>query len=82
MCGGELCVQVAAVPDDEPGGEPCEITAVPSGMAERGSTVDFEVSEPCDTSPSEDGDDPPSDDEDESPSEAPDESAAAESDAG
>lgn len=81
VCGGELCVKVVAVPDDEPGGEPCEITAVPSGTAERGSTVAFEVSKPCDASP-EDGDDPPPDDEGEPPSEAPDESATVESDAG
>ncbi len=84
VCGGELCVTVVAVPDDEPGGEPCEITAVPSGTVERGSTVAFEVSEPCGAS-TEEGDDPPPDDESEPPSEAPDEPdepATAESDAG
>ena len=79
-CGGELCVEVVAVPDTESGGVPCEITAVPSGMAERRSTVVFEVSEPCGGSPPDDGTPPPNDGDSESSSEAPDTGESADAD--
>ncbi|MDQ3989465.1 MAG: hypothetical protein M3291_09775 [Actinomycetota bacterium] len=86
-CGGALCVDVAAVADDDPGGEPCQITGVPpeGSTVKRGSTVTFVIEEACDASPIHDGDDPPpDDDENGSSSEAPDpgESTAADPDEG
>ena len=62
-CGGELCVEVAAVVDDEQGGKPCRIADVPpvGSTAKRGSTVTFVIEERCDASPSEEGGDQPPD---------------------
>jgi len=86
-CGGSLCVDVAAVVDDDPGGEPCRITSVPpeGSTVKRGSTITFAIEEACDASPIHDTDDPsPDGDEGEPSSEAPDpgESTAADPDGG